>query len=323
MPDLPETMNAMAVDEFGGVDKLTLHELPVPEIRADELLVRVHTAGVGVWDPWERKGGFADRMEGEPSFPYVLGSDGAGVVAAVGADVTDFAVGDRVYGFGALEPRTAFYAEYAAVRADSAARLPAGLDLAQAGAMPADAITALVGLDRVLDLREGEKLLVYGASGGVGHLAVQLAKRMGAEVLAVASGEDGVALVRELGADAAVDGRGGDVAAAVRDFAPDGLDAVLATANGDSLTQALGGLRPGGRLAWPNGVEPAPRAPEGVSAESYDGEPDAGLFERLNALIEAGPFRVVVSRAFPLADAPAAHRALREHYLGKLALDID
>ena len=129
--------------------------------------------------------------------------------------------------------------------------------------MPVDAITALRGLDDTLGLKPGESLMIFGASGGIGHLAVQLAKRMGARVLAVASGDDGVALARRLGADAVVDGHKDDVAAAAREFAPDGLDAALLTAGGEAAEKALTALREGGRVAYPNGVEPEPQARSG------------------------------------------------------------
>ncbi len=164
--------------------------------------------------------------------------------------------------------------------------------------------------------------MIYGASGGIGHLAVQLAKRMGARVLAVASGPDGVELARRLGADVAVDGKRDDVAQAARDFAPGGLDAALVLVHGESLDSALAAMRRGGRVAHPNGVEPAPSAPRGVTLLAYDGEPSPDAFERLNRLIAAGPFHVELGRVYPLDDAARAHREIGRHHLGKLALRI-
>src|SRR5439155_19169998 len=120
------------------------------------------------------------------------------------------------------------------------------------------------GLDDSLKLKSGESILIFGASGGIGHLAVQLARRMGARVLAVGSGNDGVALLKRLGADAVVDGHKDDVAAVARQFAPDGLDAALLTAGGKQADRTLQALRDGGRVAYPNGVEPEPKARAGI-----------------------------------------------------------
>jgi NADPH:quinone reductase len=315
-----KTMQAVAIDHFGGPETLSLRTLPVPEVGPDELLIHVESAGVGVWDPFEREGGFAKLFGIEPKFPYVLGSDGAGTVAAVGKQVTRFKEGDRVYACSLASPKGGFYAEYAVAKADHAAIIPARLSTAQAGALMVDALTALRGLDDTLGLKEGESLLIFGASGGVGHLALQLAKRMGARVLAVSSGEDGVALARRLGADASVNGRKEDGAAAARQFAPHGLDAALLTAGGEPAERALAAVRPGGRAAYPNGVEPEPRPRPGVTVQSYDGMPDPQVIAKLHRLIESGPFEVHIARTFPFAQAADAHRALDTHYLGKLTL---
>jgi NADPH:quinone reductase-like Zn-dependent oxidoreductase len=251
----------------------------------------------------------------------VLGSDGAGTVAAVGARVDRFKPGDGVYAYGFMNPKGGFYAEYAAVKAENAAPLPAKVPIDRAGAMPVDAITALRGLDDTLAIERGESVLIFGASGGVGHLAVQLAKRMGARVFAVASGSDGVALAKRLGADAAVDGKAGDVGQVVRDFAPRGVDAALVTASGGSaLDEALAAVRDGGRVAYPNGVEPAPKARQGVTVSAYDGIPDPAALAKLNRLIDAGPFEVYVDQTFTLDQAAEAQRAIERHHLGKLAL---
>lgn len=314
------TMRAVAMDRFGGVETLAVQTLPMPEVGPDEILIRVESAGVGQWDPFEREGGFAGMFGAEPKFPYVLGSDGAGTVAAVGENVTRFKEGDRAYGISLASPKGGFYAEYVAVKAENASPIPDKLTTEQAGAMPVDAITALRGLDDTLALKPGESLMIFGASGGIGHLAVQLAKRMGARVFAVASGDDGVALARRLDADAVVDGHKEDVAAAARRFAPDGFDAALLTAGGEAANKALTAMRGGGRVAYPNGVEPEPHARSGVTIQGYDGMPDPQVIEKLNRLIESGPFMVHLAATFPLDRAADAHRALETHYLGKLAL---
>ena len=144
---------------------------------------------------------------------------------------------------------------------------------------------------------------------------------MSARVFAVALGEDGVALAKRLGADATVNGREHDVASAARELAPDGLDAALLTAGGEAAERALETLRDGGRVAYPRGGRLEPESRPGVAVKDYVGD-DAGpeVFEKLNRLIMSGPFEVHVARTFPLEHAAEAHRALDEHYLGKLAL---
>jgi NADPH2:quinone reductase len=315
---VPSTMRAAAIDRFGGPDALRVETLPVPPVEPGEVLIRVEAAGVGVWDPFEREGGFAREFGTTPRFPYILGSEGAGTVVAVGRGVAGIKEGDRVYGMSLATSR-GFYAEYAAVRAEHVSRIPSKLSVEQAGAMVVDAITGLRGLE-ALGLKAGDALLVFGAGGGIGHLAVQLAQRLGARVLAVASGPDGVDLARRLGADRVVDGRRDDVAAAAREFAPNGLDAVLLTAGGDAAQKAVDTVRDGGRVAHPNGVEPVPRVRPGVTVRAYDGDPDPRVIEKLNRLIESGPFEVHVARTFRLDQVVDAHRALDQHYLGKLAL---
>ena len=319
------TMKAIALDRFGGLETMKLQTLPVPEVGPNEVLIHVEWAGVGKWDPFEREGGFASLFGIEPKFPYVLGSDCAGTITAVGDDVKNLKPGDRVYAFSLVNPKGGSYAEYAAIKADDVSRIPGKLTTQQAGAMPVDAMTALRGLDDTLGLKPAESIMIFGASGGIGHLAVQLAKRMGARVFAVASGGDGVALVNRLGADAVVDGHKDDIVAVARPFAPDGLDAALITAGGPAADKALTALRAKGRVAYPNGVEPTPKPPSGIDAESYNGMPDPQAIEKLNRLIESSgpgnpPFEVHIGRSFPLDQAAEAHRALDKRYLGKLVL---
>jgi NADPH:quinone reductase-like Zn-dependent oxidoreductase len=317
---LNKMMTAVAIDRFGGIETLKTRQLQIPDVGTDEVRVRVEAAGVGVWDPFEREGGFAKEFNMKPRFPLVLGSDGAGTVDAVGDSVRQFKKGDRVYGIAFLNPKGGFYSQYAVVKENSVSRIPGKLSMPEAAAMAVDAITALAGLDTTLGLETGESVLILGASGGIGHLAVQFAKRMGARVFAVASGDDGVAFVRGLGADKVADGKKDDIAAAARQFAPQGLDAVLLTAGGEGAEKALSALRQGGRAAYPNGVELIPKERAGIKIQSYDGEYAPPPFEKLNRLIEAGPFKVHIARTFNLDQAAEAQRALEDHYIGKLAL---
>jgi NADPH:quinone reductase len=322
MRGIPDAMRAVAIDRFGGIDELELRTLPVPQPEPGEVLIRLEYAGVGEWDPFEREGGYAAMQGTDPRFPYVLGSEGSGTVAAVGERVTHLREGDRVCAVGFLNPRGGFYAEYAVVDAALVRPVPQGMSMAQAGAMSGVALTALRGLEDTLALRPGETVVVFGASGGVGHMAVQLARRMGARVMAVASGPDGVELATRLGADAAVDGRNEDAGSAVNAFAPSGADTVLLTAGGDAADRVLERLRPGGRAAYPNGIQPEPRVGSGVRIEGYNGGPDADIIERLHRWITSGPLEVHIARTFRLHEAASAHKTLQQHYLGKLVLHI-
>ncbi len=260
---LPTTMKAAAIDGFGPPSVLTLHELPVPRIEPSEVLISVHVAGVGYWDARIRDGSWA---EAGVRFPLVLGTDGAGYVVAKGARVRRLRVGDRVWASEYMNPKGGFYAEYVAVDADSAAPAPALLDLLQAGAGAVTGLTALQGIDDVLGVRRGEAVLVFGASGAVGTLAVQFAKRRQARVIGTASGGDAAALVRRLGVDELIDARKDDAVDRLHALAPEGIDAVLALAGGERLERCLDLVRPGGRVAYPNGVEPEPRRRRGSRA---------------------------------------------------------
>lgn len=322
--ELPTTRQAVVLDQFGSADELDLRDLPVPPVEAGEVLLALDAAGVGSWDPFEREGGYTEATGGTPQFPYVLGSEGAGEVVAVGGGVSGPVPGDRVYAASFLNPKGGFYTDHVVVPADLIRPAPRGMTVEQAAAFSGVACTALRGLDDVLGVQRGESVAVVGASGGIGHTAVQLARSMGARVLAVASGPDGVALAEDLGADAAVDGRAAvdEVDAAVEAFAPGGLDAVLCTTGGDVADAVVGRLDDGGRAAHPTGVFPEPAPSHDATSVVYNGEPDADLLSRLDRLVADGPFTVHIGRTYPLSDAAQAHAALDDHVLGKIVLTI-
>lgn len=317
---MKKNMQAAVINQFGGIDTIRMQTVPIPDVGPDEMLIRLESAGVGAWDPFEREGGVAQLFGLDPGFPYTLGSEGAGVVEALGSEVKKFKPGDRVYALNLINPKGGFYAEYIVIPHHNVSLIPDKLTTEQAGVMPVDAMTALSGLEKTLQIKPDESLLILGATGGIGHLAIQFAKRMGARLLAVASGDDGVELARQLGADTAINGRRDDITAAARTFAPDGLDAVLLTTGGEAAEKALDAVRDGGRAAYPNGVDPIPQNRPGLSVNSYDGEFDLSMIDKLNHLIESGPFVVKVAKTFPLEQAAEAHRFLGNHFLGKIAL---
>jgi NADPH:quinone reductase-like Zn-dependent oxidoreductase len=317
---VPKQMRAVALDQPGEASVLTLHTLPVPRPDAGEVLIALHTAGAASWDVDLRR--HPDYIKNS-KLPLVLGTDGAGVVAALGPGVRGFKAGEEVYAYSWDNPKGGFYAQYVAVPAERVAPVPRGLTLTQAGAIGTTALTALQGVDDALHIQPGETLIIHGAAGGVGTLAVQFAKLRGARVLATVSGEDEFALVKSLGADAVVDGRHGDIAAAAREFAPQGIDAVLAFAGGEALDHCLDALRKDGRVAYPSGVRGPPKPREGMALVKYDAVPGPKEFERLNGAIEAVHLKVPIAAEFPLAEAAKAHERIEAgHVPGKIVLQI-
>lgn len=315
-------MRAIAIDRYGGPQVLTLHDLPVPQAGPTEVLISVYTAGVGGWDA-DIRGGWSPGG-GRVRFPLVLGTDGSGTIAQLGHRVRRFKAGDRVYAYVWNNPKGGFYAEYAAVPVENVALIPnPPLDIKHAGAVPVTGLTALQGISERLDVQAGEHIMIHGASGGVGTVAIQFAKASGAKVLAIAAGPEGVALANRLGADAAVDGHKHDFVEAACSFSPKGLDAVLVLASGKSVQRCLDVLRAGGRLAYPNGVEPAPRKRSGVKIIAYDAKVGTREFERLNRAIRNTGLTVPIAAEFPLAEAAKAHQRLEQGYtLGKIILRV-
>jgi NADPH:quinone reductase len=313
-------MRAAAVDRFGPPSALTLHVVRVSRPGPREVLIAIETAGVGIWDASIRDGSW--RKPGRPRFPLVPGVDGAGVVIARGARVRRFRRGDRVYSYEFGNRQGGFYAEFAAAEASHVSRVPKGLDLPAAGAVATTGLTALQGID-ALGLRPGHTVLIFGASGAVGTIAVQLARQRGAHVIATASGAAAARLVRKLGAERVIDARRAESIEQLRRFAPDGLDCVLALAGGTGLERCLDFVRPKGRVAHPNGIEPVPIERRTFRVRAFDAIANRGEFEKLNRHLGKGRIRVPIAASYPLAKAAEAHRRLdRGHVLGRIVLRV-
>jgi NADPH:quinone reductase-like Zn-dependent oxidoreductase len=237
--------------------------------------------------------------------------------------VRRFHPGDRVWAYSFENPRGGFHAEYVAVAADHVAAVPEGLDLKQAGAGCGTGLTAQQGIDDHLAVRRGETVVIVGASGTVGTLALQFANRKGAHVIGSASGRDAARLVRRLGAHAVVDLRAADVHEQLHAAAPRGIDAILALTGGDALEECLALLKRGGRVAYPNGVEPAPRKRRGVEIVAYDAEASPRAFARLARAVAEAELHVPIAELFPLEQVAAAHAAVeRGGVRGRIALHV-
>jgi NADPH2:quinone reductase len=313
-------MQAAAIDRFGPPSVLKTHTLAIPKLSPHEVLIALHAAGVGSWDESVRDGSW--KPNGRTKFPLILGIDGAGTVAAIGARVRNFRVGDRVYSLALPNPKGGFYAEYVAVDAKNVARVPKALDLLHAGAAATTGLTALQGVDDKLHVRRGETVLIFGAAGAVGTLALQFAKWRGARVIATASSRKGTTVLRRLGADVMIDARKKAAIEKIRSIVLDGIDAVLALAGGDDLERCLDLVRRGGRVAYPNGVEPAPRARRQFKIRNYDAKTGPSEFARLGRAIDGSRLRVPLESVYPLAKAAQAHRRQHGHVVGRIVLRI-
>jgi len=335
---LTDTMKAVQLHEFGGPDVLRYENAPVPELKPGEVLVRVHAAGINPPDWYLREGYKMLPPDWRPpiAMPAIPGSDVSGVIEAVATDVQAFSVGDEVFGMVRFPSfgESAAYAEYVAAPVSDLARKPAGVDHVHAAGAPMPLLTAwqfLVELGhdhpnpfqaqphRPVPL-DGKTVLVNGAAGGVGHLAVQLAKWKGAHVIAVASGAH-EAFLRELGADEFID----YTKTAPEDTAQD-VDVVLDTLGGPTTGRFLQTLKRGGALfpVFPLGFSGAEEAAkQGFTVSATQVRSSGTQLAKLAGLLDAGTVRVAVDSTFPLADARSAHeRAARGHIRGKIVLTV-
>lgn len=292
-------MRAIGQDTLGGPEVLMVVEADRPEPGISEVLVRVHAAGVNPTDYWHRQTGGLDNR------PIRLGWDLSGVVEAVGLGVSTFRPGDAVYGMPRFPQAAGTYAEYVVSPARHLARKPENLTHVEAAAMPLAALTAWQSLVDTANVRPGQRVLVHAAAGGVGHLAVQIAKARGAYVIGTARAAKHD-FVRGLGADEVVDYTHDDFAETIRD-----VDVVIDTIGGAYGPRSLRTLRPGGiviSLASPAEAALAKTAePLGLRAAFIIVEPDDGTLKEITELIETGHLRAVVDTVLPLEEAAKAH----------------
>ena len=314
------TMKAAAIDKYGPPEVLTIHSVPVPKVGPQDVLISLLAAGVGVWDAQIRKGEYS---VGSKRFPRVLGSDGAGVVVEVGKDVDRFKEGDRVWAYEWGSSSSGFYAEYVAPNAKNVADAPDQLTLIEAGAAAVTGLTALQGVDDHLKVEKSDTVLVFGATGAVGSLAVQFAKRTGAHVVATASPGRAEKTLHEIGIEEVFDSRAADAAERLRSLAPGGLTAILAFAGGDDLELCIDQLVADGRVAYPNGIEPEPRKRPKVRMIPYDAVGGRAPLERLNRAVAESRLKVVIEKVYNLEQAADAHARIEQgHVVGRIVLEI-
>lgn len=310
-------MRAMRQTVLGGPEVLGEVQLQRPEPGIGEVLIRVRAAGLNPTDWKHRRHGL---FLGRP--PFVLGWDVSGEVEAIGTGVTLFKPGDEVFGMLPYPHGAGSHAEYVTAPARALARVPSGTGHVTAGALPIAALTAWQSLVDTADVQPGQRVLIHAAAGGVGHLAVQIAKHRGAHVIGTAStGKH--EFLRGLGADELVDYREVDFAEAV-----DEVDVVLDTIGGDTRNRSLGVLRRGGLLVtllFRDRQQVAAAAENaGVRAEELVAEADHTGMEEIARLVTTGELVPTIAGAFPLAEAARAHeQGETNRTTGKLVLVVD
>ncbi|GAA2808387.1 NADP-dependent oxidoreductase [Kitasatospora paracochleata] len=286
-------MKAAVITTYGQVgDVVTVTEVPTPAVGPRDVLIEARAAGVNPIDHLIVKGFLS---AGEPTGPLVLGSEVAGVVAAVGAEVTGFAVGDEV--FTRVDPRVGgAFAQYVAVDHALVTAKPQQLSFEEAASLPLVALTAWQALTEQAKVGAGSRVLIHGGAGGVGSVAVQIAKHLGAHVVATASG-DSVDLVRELGADEVIDYRVEKFDEVLSD-----LDVVFDTVGGETQDRSFAVLKPGGTLVSivPIADVEAKKAAWNVRAGAFFMRPDGAQLARIAQLVTTGELRPIVQHVFPL-----------------------
>ncbi len=308
-------MRIITQHTLGGPEVLTIVEAPEPRPVPTEVLVRVEAIGLNPLEARLRAGEFP--LIGQP--PFILGWDISGVVEQ--AQTWRFRPGDEVFGMPLFPRPASAYAEFVAAPALHLARKPVALTHVEAAALPVVGLTAWQGLVDLGGVSEGDRVLIHGGGGGVGHVAIQIAKARGAHVIATASGSKRK-FVEEFGADEVIDYTAVDFAEAVRD-----IDVVLDTIGGDTAERSLAVLRPGGHLitavAEDDSELTAKYKAAGMRFSGIAVDPDPVALRALVDLVEQGKLRVHVQETFPFERVTDAHRLLDAgHLQGKLVLTV-
>ena len=310
---LPKTMKAIVAQEYGGPEVLKLEEVPVPEPKDNEILVRVIASGVNPADPLILGGKYAKEFG--THLPLVLGYDMAGVVVKVGAKITKLKVGDSVYAYLLWGGG---WAEYCVSNESESAIKPASLSFAEASAVPLAALTAWQALIDIGKIDKGQTVLVHGGSGGVGSFAIQIAKARDARVIATAStgNQD---LLRQLGADVAIDYTKPNWEGSVHD-----VDFALLPVGGETMRRTYDVMKKGGTIATLiSQADPDELKKRGIRGAPVFSHPNAVELAEITKLIDAGKIKPIVSQVLPLTEAAKADAQAETHHTrGKIVLKI-
>jgi NADPH:quinone reductase-like Zn-dependent oxidoreductase len=304
-------MKAARIHEFGPPSVLRYEEAPMPEAKDDQMLVRVHAAGINPIDGKIRSGA---RIR--PTLPATLGRDVSGVVEKAGSKVKDFRNGDEVFGMLAYDRGT--YAEYAVAAPEELAKKPAGLDHLHTGSIGVAALTAWQAVFDHGELESGRRVLIHGGGGGVGHFAVQFAAAAGAETIATANAKD-LEFVRSLGASRVIDYKAERFDDEVSD-----VDLVIDLVAGETRERSWKVLKPGGLMVSTLGEPEKPDdAPKDARGRGMVVEVKSAQLREIASRAADGKLRIEISKVFPLAEAVQAHEFLEhEHFRGKIVFAV-
>ena len=304
-------MKAIRIHSYGNSGELKLEDVPSPSIRSNEALARVRAAGVNPFDWKLREGYFKDVMPA--IFPLTLGVDFAGDIVQVGKDVRDFKVGDKVFGFA-----SGTYSEFATVPEKDLVRMPRSVNYETAVSLPTPGVTAYQLVLDVVRATKGLRVLIHGAGGSVGSLAVQFARLQGARVFATASSRDAEYL-KGLGVEQVIDYRTERFDEKLRD-----LDAVIDLIGGETLARSYKVVKPGGIVVSAAGApDPAEAERHKIRAQNFVAQRDASHLAHLARLVDQGVLKPRVGRVLPLAEARQAHDLSQKGTAGgKIVLQV-
>ncbi len=287
-------MKAAQIKDYGHADQFVINDIDTPTVSDRKVLVEVHSASVNPFDTMVREGYLKDMIP--LTLPVTLGGDIAGIVAEVGDGVDNVAVGDKVYGqANVVAGNSGAFADFAVTTAGELARAPSNVDFDHAAALPLVGVSALQALTEHLNLQSGQKLFIHGGAGGIGSIAIQIAKNIGAYVATTATGE-GIAFVKSLGADEVIDYKTEDFADKLKDY-----DAVFELAGGQDFDKSLTTLKSGGTAVSMIATADEAKAKElGVTAISQQTKTTTEKLEKLAKLVEDGVVTPQIEKVYPL-----------------------
>jgi alcohol dehydrogenase len=310
-------MKAAQINEYGEPSVIHINDVEKPVIAPNKVLVEVHASSLNPFDSKIRQGYMKDSIPLQ--FPVTLGGDIAGTVSEVGEGVTHISVGDTVYGqANVVAGNSGAFAEFALTAADQVAKAPVGLDFTQTASLPLVGVSALQAIVHHINLQSGQKIFIHGGAGGIGTIAIQIAKHIGAYVATTATG-DGIEYVTQLGADEVIDYKAQDFAQTLQDF-----DAVFDAVGGDDFGKAFSILKQGGRaVSMTAQPDKAKAAERDITAITQSTHVTTTALDELRALIESGAVTPRIDKVFPFDQVQEAFAARENGTIrGKVVLQI-